>query len=76
MNRSDAEIHLANAMRELRMAMAKDEPYAIELLEIHQQASKLMRQMVGARVVKCEDCDQPALPNPRLCYGCAKHHYS
>ena len=43
--RSETEIHLAAAARELRHAMAKDEPLAIEIMEIHQQVTKLLHKL-------------------------------
>lgn len=43
--RSDTEIHLATAARELRLAMAKDEPLAIEIMEIHQRITALLHKV-------------------------------
>lgn len=43
--RPESEIHLAKAARELRHAMAKNEPLAIEIMEIHQRVVKLLHRM-------------------------------
>ena len=55
LDRPPVEIHIANACRELRLAMAEDESFAIELMDNHQALTAILRRMRSHETIRIAD---------------------
>lgn len=55
LDRPPVEIHIANACRELRLAMAEDESFAIELMDNHQALTAILHRLRSHEVIRVAD---------------------